>query len=206
MSPSGFAWSENVSRETNERLSIYENLLQKWTARINLVGSGTLANVWERHFVDSAQLWKIAKDAGTSWVDLGSGGGFPGAVIAIIAAEARPAMKMTLVEADQRKAAFLRTVARETGVAFAVIASRIEEIDPLHANVISARALGPLNELLAYAKRHMASDGFALLMKGAKADEEIADALDGWRFRCEKVASITDPTAVILKIGDIERV
>jgi len=198
-------WSENVSRETYERLSIYENLLQKWTARINLVASGTLPDVWKRHFADSAQLWKIGQDGSQAWADLGSGGGFPGAVIAIIAAEARPDMIVTLVESDQRKAVFLRTVARETGVALNVIAGRIEEIDPLNADVISARALGSLDELLKYAMRHLASDGIALFMKGAKADEEIATALDRWRFRCEKIASITDPTAVILKIGDIER-
>ncbi|AZQ69447.1 16S rRNA (guanine(527)-N(7))-methyltransferase RsmG [Silicimonas algicola] len=201
-----YDWSDNVSRETYLRLSIYENLLQKWTARINLVGSGTLADVWQRHFVDSAQLWKLGPDGGKVWADLGSGGGFPGAVIAIIAAEACPEMRVTLIESDQRKAAFLRAVARETGVAFNVAAHRIEEIDPLNADIISARALGSLDKLLEYAKRHMAPGGTALFMKGAKADDEIATALDRWKFRCEKTVSATDPAAVILKIGDIERV
>ena len=206
MRPEDDDWSKNVSRETYDRLTIYENLLQKWTARINLVGSGTLADVWQRHFVDSAQLWKLGRDGGKVWADLGSGGGFPGAVIAIIAAEARPEMTVNLIESDQRKATFLRTVARETGVAFNVAGGRIEEIDPLVADIISARALGSLGKLLEYAKRHLAPSGTALFMKGAKADEEIAAALEHWKFRCEKTVSTTDPTAVILKIGDIQRV
>lgn len=188
----------NVSRETIEMLDTYERLLRSWTSKINLVAPKTLDQLWTRHFLDSAQLIEIAGVTG-GWVDLGSGGGFPGAVVAIIAGG-----DMTLVEADQRKAAFLRTVARET-CGFQVIAKRIEDVAPLNAGVVSARALAPLPVLLGHVYRHMKPEGCAVLPKGKKAPDEISEALEHWRFDCETYPSKTDPDAVILKIGDIQR-
>ena len=205
MSRQEFAAATGVSRETLERLQAYHDLLRKWTDRINLVAAGTVEDAWKRHFLDSAQLMRLSPEGG-KWLDAGSGAGFPGAVIAIMAAEERPDLRITLVESDQRKAAFLRAVSRETGVPFMVLGERIEDVAPQAADVISARALAPLNALLDHAERHIAPKGVALFMKGAKADIEVGAALDRWRFRCEKIASVTDPEAVILKIGDIERV
>ena len=195
----------HVSRETLERLEVYASLVERWTKRINLISPNTLSDLWTRHFLDSAQLLKAAPKSARSWVDLGSGAGFPGAVVAILTADA-PGPKVTLVESDQRKAAFLRAVSRETGVGFSVICRRIEDIDPLRADIVSARALAPLDKLLGYAERHLAPGGRALFPKGQKAGQEVAEALEHWRFDCESHPSETDPEAVILSIGDIERV
>lgn len=196
----------DVSRETTGRLEIYADLLRRWNPKINLVSKSTIANLWARHMLDSAQIFGLAPDSAQTWGDLGSGGGFPGAVVAIMAQELRPGMSVTLIESDQRKATFLRTVARETGTAFAVRAERIEATEPLAADVISARALAPLTDLLFFAKRHLALGGVAIFPKGANARNEIAAALETWRFDCETYPSETDEEAVILKIGDIERV
>ncbi len=193
-----------VSRETLDRLNAYYGLLKAWNARINLVGKTTLDDAWSRHFADSAQLFDLAKGEGR-WVDIGSGAGFPGMVIAIMSAEAG-LHRVVLVESDQRKASFLRTVARELGLSVKVISRRIEDVEPLCADVLSARALAPLALLLGYAERHLSPDGQALFPKGEKAEAEIADALEQWRFDCEKHPSVTDARASVLSIGDISRV
>lgn len=195
-----------VSRETMDRLQIYERLLQRWNARINLISKSTEHSIWTRHMLDSAQLLKLAPVGWKSWADLGSGGGFPGAVIAMIAAEQCPNATVTLVESDQRKAAFLRAVGRETGIDMTVLVQRAETLAPLGVDVLSARALAQLPTLLGLAKRHLSSDGTALFPKGSKASSEISQALETWRFRCETHISQTDKEAVVLKIGDIERV
>ncbi|MDA8585847.1 16S rRNA (guanine(527)-N(7))-methyltransferase RsmG [Rhodobacteraceae bacterium] len=190
----------NVSRETFEQLEIYADLLAVWNRRINLVSSKTLDQLWVRHFLDSAQLFQLSKGAGR-WVDLGSGGGFPGAVVAIMAGAS---VETVLIEADQRKATFLRAVARET-TGFKVISSRIEDAVPQNADVVSARALAPLPQLLEYVDRHLGRDGVAILPKGQKAQSEISKALEHWRFDCETYPSETDSNSVILIIGDIKR-
>lgn len=190
----------DVSRETMERLDIYADLLQRWTKRINLVAPSTIAALWQRHFLDSAQLLRFA--APGTWLDVGSGGGFPGAVIAIMA----PTTTVTLVESDQRKATFLRTVARETGVSFQVRAERIEALAPANVDRLSARALAPLSSLLKMAEAHLGSEGRAILMKGVSAQQEINQALEHWSFDCETYPSTTDKSAVILSIGNIKRV
>lgn len=201
-----FLRQADVSRETFERLQIYAGLLEKWTARINLVAKSTLPDLWSRHMLDSMQVFDLGPSAASHWADLGSGGGFPGAVVAIVAAEKRPNLRVTLVESDQRKATFLRAVARQTGAAFDVIADRIELVPPLGVDVVSARALAPLSQLLEHAHRHLSKGGVAIFPKGATAKKELAVALESWRFRCDTYPSQTDEEAVVLKIGDIERV
>jgi len=196
----------NVSRETAERLDIYASLLEKWNPRINLVAKPTLKYLWSRHILDSLQLFNLAAESATSWADLGSGGGFPGLVVAIQAAERWPQLRLTLVESDQRKAVFLQTVMRETGIEASVVAERIEAVAPLNADVISARALAPLPVLLSYAERHLASGGTALFPKGAGWRQEVKHALEHWRFRCEDIASQTSSDGAILRLGEIERV
>lgn len=196
----------NVSRETLERLKAYEALLKKWNPAINLVSKATLAEAWTRHFVDSAQIFDLAPEGAHHWADLGSGGGFPGMVVAAIAAEKAPDMQVTLVESDQRKATFLRTVARELGLKTQVISKRIEEVPPLGADVLSARALASLAQLLGFAERHLCPDGIALFPKGAAHEQELAEALESWRFEVQKTPSRTESGAVILSIGGIARV
>lgn len=135
--------SDDVSRETLERLEHYQALLKKWTRKINLVSPETVAEAEMRHFRDSAQLFQHVRNAPARWVDLGSGGGFPGLVIAILAAGDSWETKFTLIESDQRKAAFLRTVSRETSVPVEVVSKRIEEVPPCVAEVVSAPGIGP---------------------------------------------------------------
>ncbi len=202
-SPEEFAEVFDVSRETIDRLQIYENLLKKWNPKINLVARGTLGDAWARHFADSAQISDIAPKNARLWVDIGSGGGFPGAVLAIVNKEKRPDAKHYLVESDKRKAAFLRTVARQTGADFSVFDQRAEDIPPFAADVVTARALAPLETLVGLAARHLAPRGVAILPKGANVENEIETALALWRFDLEKFPSVTDPSAAILKLGDI---
>ncbi|WP_370281424.1 16S rRNA (guanine(527)-N(7))-methyltransferase RsmG [Pseudooceanicola sp.] len=193
----------DVPRETIERLEVYAELLRRWNPKINLVSPSTLVDLWTRHITDSLQLSALAKAEG-HWVDLGSGGGFPGLVIAIANAD-RTASTTTLVESDQRKATFLRTVIRETGVSADVIAQRIETVQPLSADVLTARALAPLDVLLSFAERHRAVDGTCLFPKGETWTQEVAAAEVNWRFRYEAVPSKTNAASVILKIGEFSR-
>lgn len=195
----------DVSRETRERLERYFELLKKWNPAINLVAKSTIEEAWTRHFIDSAQIFDLAPAGVQHWADLGSGGGFPGLVVATLAAGRASAMKTTLVESDRRKAAFLRTVARELDIVVEVIAERIEDVPPLRADVVSARALAPLSVLLDFAERHLVPGGTALFMKGAAYERELTDALASWRFDVQKIPSRTDRDAVILSIGGLAR-
>jgi 16S rRNA (guanine527-N7)-methyltransferase len=196
----------DVSRETFERLQCYAALLEKWTLKINLISRSTIPFIWSRHIRDSLQVYRAGPEAFDSWVDLGSGGGLPGVVVAILAAES-PAQKMVrLVESDGRKAAFLRTALRETAVPGSVICERIEALAPQGADVLSARALADLNTLLGFAARHLSPSGVALFSKGATWEKEVEEARREWSFSCEALESETEKGSVILKIGDIARV
>ncbi len=192
-----------VSRETSARLDSFVELLTKWNAAINLVAKSTLCDAWSRHILDSAQILSFAPEDARRWADLGSGGGLPGLVIAILAAEKRPDLKVTLVESDQRKAAFLREAVRQLELNTTTCAERIENLPPLGAQVVSARALAPLKTLLGYARRHLAQGGVAIFPKGAGHEAELAESLERWRFSVQKHPSRTDPNAVLLCIGDI---
>lgn len=193
----------DVSRETLEKLRRLEILIRKWTPAINLVAKSTINNLWDRHIEDSLQLVHLAPRRTMTWADLGSGGGFPGLVIAIAGPERIPALRVTLIESDQRKAAFLRTAVRELDLPAEVIANRIEDIAPLGSDVVSARALARLDVLLSLAGRHLAPHGLALFLKGASAQSEIEEALEHWRFNHQKILSKTDAAGVILKIEGI---
>ncbi|NJM82075.1 MAG: 16S rRNA (guanine(527)-N(7))-methyltransferase RsmG [Tabrizicola sp.] len=195
----------NVSRETLERLEQFEALVEKWNRSVNLVAKSTLPDFWTRHVVDSAQVYFHAGEECARWVDLGSGGGLPGVVIAILASQFRPAQTTVLIEADKRKAAFLREAIRVTGVSAQVLAERIEDCEPCHANCLSARALAPLSGLLSYAERHMENTGTAVFLKGGTYREEVEAARRSWRFDLTPIESITDPAAAVLVIRNVER-
>lgn len=195
-----------VSRETSQQLETYVALLKKWTQRINLVSAATLDDVWQRHIADSIQVFDASDISSGSWVDLGSGGGLPGAIIAILARTERPDLHVTCVESDLRKATFLRSVSRETGCEFSVLNGRIEEIPAQKADIVSARALAPLPRLLGYVERHLSDEGVAILPKGSRHKEELTDAEKQWIFDYETLPSATDQNAVILRIRGIERV
>ncbi|MEN8837851.1 MAG: 16S rRNA (guanine(527)-N(7))-methyltransferase RsmG [Celeribacter marinus] len=195
----------NVSRETLQRLEHYDSLLKKWNPVINLVSKGTLDHTWSRHFLDSAQVFRSVDNLNGHWVDLGSGGGFPGVVCAIIAAEIAPEVRFTLIEADQRKSTFLRTVLREVDVKAQILSERVENTTPQSANILTARALSSLKNLLEFSARHLADGGSAIFPKGASFRAEIEEAKKSWAFSHVEYPSVTDENAVIIKVGDIVR-
>lgn len=194
-----------VSRETLERLEALAALVKKWSPVINLVSKGSLDVLWARHILDSVQVFDVVDPVSGHWVDLGSGAGFPGAVVAILAKERAPLLKVTCVESDQRKASFLRTVSRETSSDIIVVDERIEGLAPMECDVLSARALAPLVKLLGHAERHLSNDGVAVFPKGRKHADEVREARKHWRFDLYETTSRTDPTAVIFKIGALSR-
>jgi len=196
----------NVSRETFEALRVYADLLEKWNPKINLVSHASLSELWTRHIMDSAQLMSLAPNPCKTWVDLGSGGGFPGLVIAIMALESGSPKEVILIESDARKCAFLRTVIRETGAKATVMNQRIEKTDPLNAEVLTARALADLADLLGFADRHLAADGAALFPKGVQWEKELSDAQSLWNFNYRVDTSLTEVGPVILSVTGVSRV
>ncbi len=193
-----------VSRETSDRLETYVELVQKWNPKINLVSRNSLNDIWARHILDSVQVYRCAGPF-ENWADLGSGGGFPGMVCAIMAIEEAPGAQFTFVESDQRKSAFLRNVARECGANCRVVSKRIEAVEPLQTDILSARALADLSTLLSFCDRHLSESGTALLPKGASWKKELNDAREEWNFESEAITSLTEPQAVILRINGVSR-
>lgn len=194
-----------VSRETLEALTDFGELVRKWNESINLIARGTLPDLWNRHVLDSAQLFLYGPERGR-WLDMGSGAGFPALVIAILARELQPALHVICVEADLRKAAFLRTAINTLGIDADVIVSRVEDLAPARASAISARALASLPRLLALAAPHCVESSALLFPKGRGAGKEIEEARKAWRFKLERFPSITEPSGSLLKIGDLNRV
>jgi 16S rRNA (guanine527-N7)-methyltransferase len=191
-----------VSRETSERLKIYQDLLLRWNSRINLVAPRSLPELRTRHIDDCLQVAALTNASSGHWMDMGSGGGLPGLVLAI--AKADTDLAFTLVESDQRKAAFLRTVIRETGLGNAEIAAqRIETLPPLNAAYASARALAPLRQLMAYLNLHLAPTGTAFLMKGRQWQAEVEDAKREWIFDYVAHPSRTQEGAATLEISGV---
>ena len=195
----------DVSRETMRRLDIHAALLAKWTPRINLVSRASVPDLWHRHIADTAQLWCLRPPSARLWLDLGSGAGFPGLVIAAFAAET-PSLTVRLIESDVRKSAFLNTVILEAALPAEVVTARIEDVSAQSADVLSARALAPLSALLAMTEKHRRSDGIGLFPKGRTVHKELEEASRSWRFAPVLHPSLTDPTAAIVEIGVLERV
>lgn len=193
-----------ISRETEERLKIYQHLLRTWQQKINLISSSTLPHLWERHFSDSLQLLSYLPSQEISLIDLGSGAGFPGLVLAM----ARPGMlHVTLVESDLRKCIFLETVSRETNTPVKIIRSRIESLtEDLPKDVVTARGLAPLSRLLEYSLPFMKENAIHLFLKGKGVKEEIKEAQKKWEFSLEIFPSLTDSSGRILKIEKLKRV
>ena len=159
--------------------------------------------MWSRHFEDSAQLYNHVSHPVKIWADLGSGAGFPGLVVAIMALETGSPENVVLVESDSRKCEFMRTVIMETGAGAKIINDRIEEIMPLGADVVSARALSELQTLLKLASFHLTPGGVAIFPKGKNWNKEMLKAKKGWQFKLELLESVISGGGVILKIKDI---
>lgn len=187
-----------------DKLKIYENLLHKWQPKINLISSKTLINSAERHFEDSAQIEQLIPKEAKSLFDLGSGGGFPGMVLAIV----RPDLKVHLVESDTKKCVFLKTVSRETQTPVEVHNERIENVScETIPDVITARALASLVELFQYCEGWIRANPAAILIfpKGARSEEELEILKKSWNYKCCTHNSKTEESAKILVFSEITR-
>ncbi len=244
--PADFAAAFNVSRETIQRLETYAALLRRWQKTVNLVGASTLDAIWHRHFADSAQIVRLAP-AAQSWLDLGSGAGFPGLVVAILLAGRDPPppggvpsplveegqgggygrtavagipptpdlspqgggeARVTLIESDTRKVAFLREVARKTGIGVDILSTRIEtaatQSKLTRPEVITARALAPLDRLFGLAANLSSPTTVGIYLKGREAAAEIETAANTWDFAFETIASLTDAAGRIVVIRNLQ--
>jgi len=193
---------ENVSRETFQKLEQLSNLITKWTKSINLISPSSVTEIWERHIVDCAQIYRIARPNWRSWVDLGSGGGLPALVVAVLDQERRP---ITLVESDQRKCLFLNTAKRELDLNLVVVNARIEKTNLTDFDVLSARALAGLPDLLTYAVKYLKPEGQAILPKGARFQQALDQASQGWQFDLTTHKSLTSSESRILEASRISR-
>lgn len=199
LSREGFAALLPTQDATLDRLAAYLDVLAHWQRRINLVGGSTLADPWRRHILDSAQLVAHLPPSPEPIVDLGSGAGLPGLILAIVTR--RP---VTLVDSDARKCAFLREAARITDSRVTVLNQRIEMLPAATAAVITARALAPLDRLLVPISSILHPLGVALLLKGRTADEELTLASKLWKITATKVPSLSDPDGWVVKLQEIE--
>jgi len=200
LDPAGFAALTGVSRETLARLEAYAALLVQWNERINLVSRDSLRDPWRRHFLDSAQLFPYVPARARSLVDLGSGAGFPGLVLAILGVTG-----VELIESDARKCAFLREAARIANAPVTVRPARIEAVPSHEVDVVTARACAPLDRLLVMAQRFIAPHTICLFLKGERAEEELTAARRGWTMLAARHPSRADPRGVILKLEQIAR-
>jgi 16S rRNA (guanine527-N7)-methyltransferase len=200
LSREAFGEQLGVSRETLERLTVHLDLLRRWQPAINLVGPATLADPWRRHFLDSAQLVKFLPDGAASLADLGSGAGFPGMVLALLGVPG-----VHLIEANRRKAQFLREVARATGARVAIHVARIEQMQGWPADVITARALAPLPRLLELAQGFLSADSVGLLLKGRSAERELTEARGSWHMVAAMFPSLSEPNGIVVQLRGIRR-
>ncbi len=188
----------DVSAETADRLGVYLEVLAKWTPRINLVAASTMDDPWRRHIVDSGQLFRLLGEGAETLADLGSGAGLPGLILAIMGVP-----QVHLVESDQRKCAFLREAARLTGASVTIHATRIEAAPALAADIVTARALAPLDKLLPMAARFLKSGGRCLFLKGGRYLDELTAAEESWHMDAAAHDSLSDPDGAVLSIQSL---
>lgn len=201
LTPEAFAAAQNVSRETLERLRAYVDLLTRWQARINLVSAASLADVWRRHVLDSAQLYPMIEPKAVRLYDLGSGAGFPGLILAILGVT-----DVHLIESDRRKIEFLREAARITATKITLHPVRAQTLSPGDGDFITARGCASLSELLDLAKPLLKPNGNCLFLKGAGLQTELTDARKRWTMLVNELESITDPSGVIVRLRELRDV
>lgn len=195
----------SVSRETRDRLDRYVELLLAWQRTTNLIAPSTASEVWTRHIADSAQLLELVPPTAQTWIDIGSGAGFPGLVVACALA---PPATVHLVESNAKKAAFLREAVRVTGAPALVHAQRIEDFFQSfqgHPDIVTARAVAPLATLLGYVEPLVKKGAQALLLKGQDVERELTDAAKYWRIEADLVPSKTDSKARIVVVRKVSR-
>ena len=194
-----FIQATDLVPDALEAFDTYANLLTRWQARINLIAPNTLEALWHRHFLDSAQLFVHLPAGAGTLTDIGSGGGFPGLVLAIMAAHyGGPAV--TLIESDARKAAFLREASRICAAGATIINARVEAVEEPKVDVVTARACAPLPRLLPWIFGRLRAEGTAVLLKGANWRDELTAAEKDWTMTPLEIPSRTDTSGVILKL------
>jgi len=197
--PEEFAGQTGVSRETLARLKAYADLLADWSARHNLVAKSTLPDLWHRHFLDSAQLASLIPAEARTLSDLGSGAGFPALVLAAM----RPDLAVTLHEATTKKCAFLQAAAERMEIKVRVRNARLEDLPPQPFDVVTARALAPLPQLLTYAYPFTTPNSVCLFLKGQNVGPELTEAHKYWNMRVSQVPSQTEPSAAIVSVREL---
>jgi len=197
--PEDFAAKTGVSRETLARLKAYADILADWNARHNLVAKSTLPDLWQRHFWDSAQLAPLIPKEARNLADLGSGAGFPGLVLAAML----PGLSVTLHEATTKKCAFLQLAADRMAITVTIRNARLEDLSPGRFDVVTARALAPLPQLLNYAQNFIAPNGVCLFLKGQNVGVELTEAHKYWNIQASQVPSQTDPSAAIVVVREL---
>ncbi len=190
-----------VSRETQERLDAFICLLFKWNRTINLISRKDEAEIWPRHVQDALQLISFLPEIPGPMIDLGSGAGFPGLVLAIATQR-----QVHLIESDHRKSAFLREATRVTGASATIHTARIETIALPKVRVVTARAVAPLDQLIGLAQNFLLHDGFLLAPKGTNAFAELTAARTQWHMTVQSAPSMTSADATIFKISEVRRV
>lgn len=196
----------NVSRETFDRLKLCQQALCEWQNKFNLVSKNSLEDAWNRHFLDSAQLFPLVPTQARTLADFGSGAGFPGMVLAVMAAEKTPYLKLTLIESIGKKTLYLNHLKEITDcVNVGILNQRIEEIKDQRFDVITARAVTALSDLLAYAFPLLKKNGVCLFLKGKSHREEIKAAAAKWNFQYDIVQSVTDAEGVVLVIRNLTK-
>ena len=196
-----FARITDVSRETLQKLELYAQLVTKWQSSIGLVGKSTIPDLWRRHMLDSAQLIRHASKKSDAWLDLGSGAGFPGMVVSLLGAT-----EVHLVESNQRKCEFLQEVKRQTDAPVAIHNVRVEALELSPVDVVTARALAPLTELLTLAHPFMSSDTQCLFLKGQHVADELTDVAKHWNMSAERITSMSDHRGTIVRLTEVSHV
>ncbi len=198
-----FIKSLNVSRETLKGFYEYKTLLSKWNEKINLVSKNTLVDIWERHFLDSGQIIKHVEASGKRWVDVGSGAGFPGLVVALLLRDRKIDCNLVLVEKNLKKGFFLNEVIRKLNLNVEVVSDNIYTLEPLNADILTARAFSELNNLIEISFRHRKKEGLCLFLKGENYRFELDKTLNYWFFDYDVVDSLSSSSGKIIRVKKI---
>ena len=198
-----FIKSLYVSRETLKGFCEYKTLLSKWNEKINLVSKNTLVDIWDRHFLDSGQIIKHVEASGKRWVDVGSGAGFPGLVVALLLRDRKIDCNLVLVEKNQKKVLFLNEVIRKLNLNVKVVNDNIYTLEPLNADILTARAFSELNNLMEIAFRHRKKEGICLFLKGENYRIELDKTLNNWFFDYDIIGSITSSSGKIIRVKEM---
>ena len=203
MKKNEFFKSLNVSRETLNGFYEYETLLLKWNEKINLVSKNTLVDIWERHFLDSGQIIKHVEASEKRWVDVGSGAGFPGLVVALLLRDRKIDCDLVLVEKNPKKGFFLNEVIRKLNLSVEVVNDNIGTLEPLNADILTARAFSELNNLIELAFRHRKKEGICLFLKGENYRIELDKTLNYWFFDYDIIDSLSSSSGKIIRVKKI---